>query len=477
MQTEEILNIINEGEGLSVEFKLAKHEIPKSVFETVCAFLNRVGGTMLLGVADSGEIIGIEQKYLQKIKKELTNALNNPQILNPPVYLQPEEVILDDKIVLLLQVFESSQVHSTRGLIYDRNNEGDYNITLNTNLVANLYIRKQSVFTENKIYPFATINELRPEIIQRARQMAVNRQPGHIWETMSNEDLLRSVQLYQRDYTTGKEGITLAGILLFGRDDVITSVLSFHKTDAICRIQNLDRYDDRDDIRTNLLESYDRLMRFIEKHLPDKFVLKGDIRISVRNLIFREVISNTLMHREYTNPYPAKLVIGNNLVYTENANKSKGELQLKPDSFSPFPKNPVIARVFKEIGRADELGSGIRNIFEYYKIYSTKNPIFEEKDIFRCTVFINNNLDDVKKNLVKRDSYEVVEDVTKDVTKDVLLMIENQANITIPQIAEILKLTERTIKRHITKLKKENKIVRIGGRKDGYWEIQKDIEL
>jgi ATP-dependent DNA helicase RecG len=99
-------------------------------------------------------------------------------------------------------------------------------------------------------------------------------------------------------------------------------------------------------------------MRFIEKHLPDKFVLKGDIRISVRNLIFREVISNTLMHREYTNPYPAKLVIGNNLVYTENGNKSKGELQLKPESFSPFPKNPVIARVFKEIGRADELGSG-----------------------------------------------------------------------------------------------------------------------
>jgi hypothetical protein len=59
-------------------------------------------------------------------------------------------------------------------LIFDRNNEGDYNITNNTNLVANLFIRKQSSFTENKIYPFATINELRPEIIQKAREIKGN---------------------------------------------------------------------------------------------------------------------------------------------------------------------------------------------------------------------------------------------------------------------------------------------------------------
>ena len=66
---------------------------------------------------------------------------------------------------------------------------------------------------------------------------------------------------------------------------------------------------------------------------------------------------------------------------------------------------------------------------------------------------------------------KVVENVGDDVGKDVLLIIENQANITIPQIAQILKLTERTIERHISKLKKENKIYRVGGRKSGFWEI------
>ena len=401
MNTEYIHQLIKQGEGLTIEFKTAKHEIPKSVFETVCAFLNRIGGIILLGVSDDGEINGIEQKYVQKIKKELANALNNPQIINPPIYIQADEIEIDDKTILFLHVYESSQVHNTRGLIFDRNNEGDYNITLNTNLVANLYIRKQSTFTENKIYPYATVKELRTDIIQRVRQMALNRQPGHLWESMTDMELLRSVQLFQTDYSTGKEGLTLASILLFGRDDVIASVLPFHKTDAICRVQNLDRYDDRDDIRTNLIESYDRLMRFVENNFPEKFVLKDDIRISVRNLIFREIIANTLMHREYTNPFPAKLIITKNMVYTENANKSHGELQLHPDNFSPFPKNPVIARVVKEIGRADELGSGIRNIYEYFNYYSKQKPIFEEKDIFKCTVFLDDVLDAEMKNLVK----------------------------------------------------------------------------
>ena len=50
------------------------------------------------------------------------------------------------------------------------------------------------------------------------------------------------------------------------------SVLPQHKTDAIFRVENLDRYDDRDVIITNLLETYDRLIAFGQKHLSDPFV-------------------------------------------------------------------------------------------------------------------------------------------------------------------------------------------------------------
>ena len=109
----------------------------------------------------------------------------------------------------------------------------------------------------------------------------------------------------------------------------------------------MDRYDDRDDIRTNLFDSYDRLVAFGNKHLPDPFYLEGDLRVSLRSSILREVVGNLLIHREYRDPFPAKLIIERELLRTENGNKPHGHGPIDPATFSPFPKNPIIARVFK----------------------------------------------------------------------------------------------------------------------------------
>lgn len=54
--------------------------------------------------------------------------------------------------------------------------------------------------------------------------------------------------------------------------------------------------------------------------------------------------------------------------------------------FEPFPKNPAISKVFREIGLADELGSGMRNSYKYIQLYSGQNPVFEEGDIFRTII-------------------------------------------------------------------------------------------
>ena len=72
---------------------------------------------------------------------------------------------------------------------------------------------------------------------------------------MSEEEILRSSGLILTDPDTGKEGITLAAILLFGKDNTIMSVLPQYKTDAIYRVKNIDRYDDREVIITEKLLS------------------------------------------------------------------------------------------------------------------------------------------------------------------------------------------------------------------------------
>jgi ATP-dependent DNA helicase RecG len=382
-----VRKIIRLGEGISIEFKECWNNLSKDVFESICAFLNRKGGDLLLGVNDRGNITGIDPKAVNQVKTELVTTLNNPQKLNPPCYLVPEEMVLKGKTIIHLFVPESSQVHRCNGKIYDRNEEGDFDITSNTNLVTELYIRKQTTYSENRIYPYVSTDDLRLDLIAKARNLAVNQRPEHPWKAISDLDLLKGAQLFQKDYQSGKEGFTLAAILLLGQDNVILSVLPHHRTDALLRRENIDRYDDRDDIRTNLIESYDCLMAFVSKHLPDKFYLEKDQRISLRDHIFREVATNLLIHREFLHPYPAKFIIETNRLFTENSNKPHGQGLIDPANFSPFPKNPVIARFFKEIGRADELGSGVRNLFKYCQHYSGGgSPELIEEDIFKCIV-------------------------------------------------------------------------------------------
>ena len=386
MLESKIKAILKQGEGIQVEFKECKTSLNKDIYETVCAFLNRIGGEILLGVNDKGHITGIDPQFCKQIKADFTTPIQNPQKINPAFYLLLEEVIINDKIIFYIYVPESSQVHRCNGKTYDRNEDGDFNITDNNHLVSSLFLRKQTSYSENKIYPYAELADLRIDVIEHVRKLALSRQNNHPWGTMDDLNLLKSAQLYKKDFQTQKSGLTLAGLLLFGKDETILSVSPYFKTDAILRRDNMDRHDDRDDIRTNLIDSYIRLLNFGEKHLKDPFYLENNVRISLRSYILREVISNLLIHREYTNPFPAKFIIDHEKLYTENSNKPHGFGLIDPAQFSPFPKNPSIARMFKEIGRADELGSGVRNLFKYCKAYCGHDPQLLEGDIFKFSL-------------------------------------------------------------------------------------------
>lgn len=386
VKKESLKKIISSGESITVEFKESKKKLNKNVYDSVCAFLNRHGGHLFLGVKDNGDIAGVDKDAVDQLKKDFVTSLNNPQTLNPAFYLAVEDVEVDGKTILYINVPESSQVHRCKGIIFDRNEDGDFDITNNTNLVSGLYMRKQATYTENRIFPYADMEELQDELFTRVRKTVGNLKPGHPWVSMDNIELLKSAGMYLKDQSTGEQGITLAGILIFGSELMIQTALPHYRTDAILRRENLDRYDDRDDIRVNLLRSYERLMQFIAKHLNDKFYLEGDQRVSLRDKIFREAISNLLIHREFSNPFPAKLVVEKDRVFIENGNKPHGNGMIDPEDFSPYPKNPKIAKFFKEIGWVDELGSGVRNIYKYNKIYSGADPEFIEGDVFKTII-------------------------------------------------------------------------------------------
>ena len=386
MTPDRIRQLLSAGERLTIEYKECVNSLNNSVWETVCSFSNRYGGHLILGALNDGTPIGVNPNAAQQMKKNFANMLNNPQKTSPSLFLSFDEVILDGMLLLYTYIPISSQIQSCSGRIYDRNEDGDFDITNSTELVAQLSLRKSSQFTEREIFPYATLDDMRLDLVPRVKKMAVSRIPEHPWKNMDAMDIFKSAGLYEDDKRMGRKGFNLAGILLFGKDEVVRSCAPGCVTDALLRRVDIDRYDDRLYIETNLIEAYDQLIGFIYKHTNDPFVLIGDQSVSVRSWIARELVSNLLAHREYSKSFNAKLIIERERIYTENWNRSNEYGRIDPENFTPQSKNPIIAKFFMNIGRADQLGSGIRNLYKYTKLYSGGEPELIEGDIFKTII-------------------------------------------------------------------------------------------
>ena len=474
MEQERFKEILEIGETIRVEFKRCGNGIESDTYETVCSFLNRFGGDIFLGVTDSGRVVGVPENSVSSIIKNFISCVSNPDLITPTVYLEPRPLLYEGKTVIHIHVNPSAEVHSYKKEIFDRVDDADVHVT-GTSQIAMMYIRKQSIFTERKVFPHIKVEDLRLDLLPTIRRMAVNSANGrHIWQKTDDMELLRSAGLFGTNHETGRHGLNLAAILLLGRDDVIKDVAPAYETDALLRRINIDRYDDREIVCTNLVESYDLLMEFAQKHLPDPFYLENEQRISLRGVICREMVSNMLIHREFSSSYPAKFVIENNRIYTENANRASWSGEITPENFEPNPKNPIIASFFRNIGLADKLGSGVRNIFKYAKYYQGGHPHFFEQDVFRTSVEFESTTIKVGNatiNATISDTDATINATISEEDLQMLRLIQAKPDITYTELSEQLDLHRATVARRIKSLAEKRVISRIGARKTGVWII------
>lgn len=526
--------IISLGENICIEFKQGKNGFEDDAFQTVCSFLNRFGGDIFLGVSDDGNVCGVPSKSAVDMIRNFIKRVSNPEVFSPTIYLVPEILEYNKKTVIHVHVPPSVEVHTFKKDIYDRIDDSDVKIK-STGAIAQMYIRKQNIYTEKKIYPYVSINDLRDDLFHLVRIRAKNssESQNHPWNDMTNEELLKSAGLYGTDHITGEKGYNLAAVLLLGKDELIKDIAPAYSTDALLRKANVDRYDDREIIDTNLIESYDRLIAFGRKHLLDKFFLEGEQRKSLRSIIVREMVSNLLIHREFSSPYQAKFVIEKDKFYIENANRASQDFVITPNNLEPNPKNPIIANFFRIIGYADKLGSGVRNLFKYGKYYSGKDPIFEEKDIFKIIVSLDGDFykaensifesnftettqaslkttqaslkttqaNEHYNNINKQDAFLETTQAHQKTTQAgntqdnsnqvnshknkttqlsnlreeavaILSIIKQFPQISLKDIAQTLKWKKEKVGYYVKKLKAEGFIERVGSSQKGYWKVK-----
>jgi ATP-dependent DNA helicase RecG len=463
MTATEIQKTILQGEGLHVEFKKSYESLSRNVYETICAFLNRKGGYIFLGVTDNGSIEGVKDDIVATQLKVLANDMNNPQIISPVTHINTEVADINGRKIIVIFVPESSQAHSYKGVYYDRQGEVDIKL-LTFPQISNLYIRKQDSYTENRVYPQLKITDFLNDEFDYVRARVAIFDSKHPWIKMNNNEILHSAKMYLCDEQTGKEGYTLAAVLIFGTVDILSEICPHYKTEALCRKDDMLRYDDRETVNCNLLQAYERLMAFIRKHIPDRFYMEGDTRLSLREIIFREAITNLLIHREFSNAYRAMLTIYRRTVVTENWTIPYTIGRITPYNLKPHPKNPTIAAFFKQLHFVEDLGSGVRNMYHYLPIYvNDKNvqPIIVENDVFKLTIpYIS------EKNIVIPIEFDTL--ISN--TDKILALIRENPKITTKEMSKIVSVSLRTVKSVLEELTNKQIIVRIGGRKYGEWK-------
>ena len=493
------------GENVCIEFKRGGNGAQKDTFETICAFLNRFGGDVFLGVTDDGEIVGVPHGEVEPIMRHIVNVASDPQQMDPPFYLSPDAFKAGGRDIVHVRVPPSADVHRFKGVVYDRLHEADVRVR-STEAIAQMFIRKHEIYTERRVYPGIRKSDMRLDLIRPVKEMAAAFRPDHPWRKLGDAAFFKSAKLYARDPVSGKEGFNAAGVLLFGKDDVILDVFPAYRTDAIMRKVNVNRYDDRETVRTNLIEAFDALMAFGAKHLDDKFYLEGVQRVSVRGKILREVIANSLMHREFSSSMTARLIIERDRLFADNANRAAAHGIITPENVRPVSKNPIIAAFFKEIGRADELGSGTRNLYHYTRLYSGTDPIIDEEDAFSVTVPLNDDYspevgegtqgnppvnppDDMAgttrdhatmsgplsglKSGLKSGPLSGLKSGLNETDSKLIGFIQSNPSVTIQELQEMLNLSRNGVRKALGRLKATGWLRRIGPDKGGHWEVVK----
>ena len=267
--------------------------------------------------------------------------------------------------------------------------------------LQNMYNRKSNTYAEHKIFPYVTTEDLRMDLMDKVRNLAKSKIPDHPWLKMSDEEILKSAGLWEKDFSSGIQGYNLAGVLLFGKDEVIRSCCPGYITDAIYRIQNLDRYDDRLQVTTNLIEAYELLM--------DKVTIEKD------------------------------------WLKTENWCIPRHHGNIMSDEFTPYPKNPLIQQFFANIGRTDTIGSGVRNLYKYTPIYSDGGkPELIEDDVFRITIPLDKVAADEgreQKTLSERE-------------QKIYNMICENLHLSVEQVMAELDISRATVFRDYARIKK-----------------------
>ncbi|MCM1142754.1 MAG: putative DNA binding domain-containing protein [Muribaculum sp.] len=399
-----IVDTINaQGESAQIEFKSARGGFPGSFWESYSAFANTDGGTIILGVVEKNNKFffdGMDEASAIRYKKIFWDCAHNRGKISACLPKESDVRIekVNDAYILVVYIPRASYdirpvyiSNNPFGNTYRRNHEGDY-------LCTDAEVRRMFADAEHDRHSqdgrimagFNIERDIDMESFHQYRQTFASLQPTHPWVGISDMEFMKKIGAYTTDYETGKEGLTMAGLLMFGNYDSITN----NAADPYFFVDYREKVETEDpDVRwthriypdglweANLYQFYVKTYNRLIQALPRPFMIKDGVRQeeTPAHDAVREALINCIIHEDTT-------ATGNIIVERTDDKlvfRNPGMMLVSKQQYfeggRSICRNPILQKMFMRLGRAEKAGSGVDKIVSGWQYLGLPTPTVKEE--------------------------------------------------------------------------------------------------
>lgn len=485
LNQDNILELLNGQEKVDVEIKQAKKGVPQSIYETYSSFSNTNGGIILLGIKEirskndiSYEITGVENA--NTMITDFWNTINSTQKVNLNI-LRDEDVYsleINGKNIIVIHVPRATYGqkpiyvgNNPYSGTFKRNYEGDYHCDKdNVNAMIRDSFRESN---DNEILDWLDIDDLDIESIRAYRNRFRNNNEGHIYDELSNKDFLLKMGAYRIDKKRKIEGLTAAGVLMFGKTETFNDIylnVNLDYRDETHLIGDM-RWSDRI-IENGLWEK--NLYNFITKvypklisdfpapfHMLDTLQSTSETRL---HIAAREALANSVIHADFKETSCSILIIKKaDCILYSNPGLLRLPIEQIYQGGVSVPRNITLQKMFRFIGFGESAGSGYDKILAPFRKDGYISPELSENQEMRTT---NLKLYTIKSEL-NVDEKNDMQVVLPEIQSLVYEMIAENPGSRIPEISGLSGLKKSSVDNAIRTLKKKGLIIFEGTKKGG----------
>jgi ATP-dependent DNA helicase RecG len=449
MTKKDLFELIKLGEGLNVEFK---KNFSSSAGKEICAFANTIGGKILFGVDDKGNISGVAD--FNRVKSQVQDIARN---MDPPISLGFDIV---DNILITTVPKGSKKPYSVNGKFYIR--EAANSQQLKRDEIREFFYKEHLVYFDEKLcHEFKTEKDFNESAYDKFLELC------EIYTKLDRMVLLENIHLSKQNVLSN------AAVLLFSKDitahfinATITCVLFMGKTKY--------RILDKKVFERDLYSNYQDTMRYLLSHLNTEYIIKSGPRIEKLELpesALREAVLNAIAHRDYRSTANIQIYIFHDRVEIVNPGGLVGGLKMEDLGKRSMPRNPLLFSMMERMDLVEQIGSGILRMKDDMKEYGLQEPVIEADENWFSITFKRKALTGKPENEhVNRHVNRHVK--LTQLQSQILDYFKKQPKITYNELEEKLQRSRNTLRLNVNKLKALKLVQRIGSDKTGHWEVK-----